>query len=255
MNRGGSLSGRERHCVFLNMGATSGGAPQFANLNRPGSGLDLPDDGRAIALTDWDGDGDVDLWISNRNAPRLRFMRNDSACRESLPVSLQLPANGTSRTGNRDAIGARVEIVTSDGGRSIRTLRAGEGYLAQSSKEILQVGLGRAEAEIEKLDRALAGPRRERWRNSQGSVGWTSAMRSNWCRGKARPCRQSPPEAGLHSSPRPPDPACACSRDGQDPAGHFSCRSRATVSPVPSGELGSTGSRQAGPPQLVGELV
>ena len=122
MNRGGSLSGRERHCVFLNMGATSGGAPQFANQSA-GSGLDLSDDGRAIALSDWDGDGDVDMWISNRNAPRLRFMRNDSPA-ENHFVSLQLIANGT--TTNRDAIGARVEVVTSEG-RSIKTLRAGEG--------------------------------------------------------------------------------------------------------------------------------
>ena len=144
MNRGGSLSGRERHCVFLNMGATSGGAPQFANQSA-GSGLDLSDDGRAIALSDWDGDGDVDMWISNRNAPRLRFMRNDSPA-ENHFVSLQLIANGT--TTNRDAIGARVEVVTSEG-RSIKTLRAGEGYLAQSGKE-LQVGLGGA-SEIERL--------------------------------------------------------------------------------------------------------
>lgn len=46
---------------------------------------------------------------------------------------------GTS--GNRDAIGARVEVRTADGVRRVRTLRAGEGYLAQSSKW-LHFGLG-----------------------------------------------------------------------------------------------------------------
>ena len=114
------------------------------------SGLDFPDDGRAIALVDWDHDGDQDLWISNRNAPRLRFLRNDTP-NNSHFLQLRLQGNGT--TTNRDGIGARVEVLTSppksaadanasaDQPRSIKTLRAGDGFLAQSSKW-LHFGLG-----------------------------------------------------------------------------------------------------------------
>ena len=194
MNRGGSLSGRERHCVFLNLGAAGGGTPQFANLSA-GSGLDLPDDGRAIALTDWDGDGDVDLWISNRNAPRLRFMRNDTPAGNHF---LSLRLQGTGRTGNRDAIGARVEIVTSDGGRSIRTLHAGEGYLAQSSKEIL-IGLGRAEA-VEKLI--------VRWPDRDGTVeefgGLSVDQRYRLVQGEGQALPPEPTRSGLALKPSSP---------------------------------------------------
>ena len=68
---GRSFSGRERNCCFLNTGGK-----RFATVSAI-SGFDFIDDGRGIAVTDWDSDGDLDMWISNRNAPRLRLMRND----------------------------------------------------------------------------------------------------------------------------------------------------------------------------------
>ena len=148
LRRGRSFSGHERNCCFLNMGAEPGEQPKFANVSA-GSGLDFPDDGRAIALSDWDHDGDLDLWVSNRNAPRLRFMRNDTP-RGSHYLSLRLQGDGTSA--NRDAIGARVEVIVQNelqSPKSIRTLRAGEGFIAQSSKW-LHFGLGDSDR-IEKV--------------------------------------------------------------------------------------------------------
>ena len=148
---GRSFSGRERHCFFLNTGAAPGAEGRFANMSAV-SGLDYPDDGRAVVLTDWDNDGDVDMWISNRNAPRLRLMRNNTPVDNHF-LALRLEGNG--KTTNRDAIGARVEILFSNPQsenplpKSIKTLRAGEGYLAQSSKW-LHFGLGNTEA-IEKV--------------------------------------------------------------------------------------------------------
>jgi len=131
---GGSLSGRERHCVFLNTGAR-GGAPGFADASAV-SGLDLADDGRAAARVDWDQDGSLDLWVTNRSGPRLRFFRNRGVDAGGF-VALRLEG----RTCNRDAIGARVELTLANGARQVETLRAGEGYLAQSSKW-LHFGLG-----------------------------------------------------------------------------------------------------------------
>jgi len=135
--RGGqSFSGRERNCFFLNTGANV-----FANASAAAV-LDFPDDGRGSALTDWDGDGDLDVILTNRNAPRLRFVRND--CRGGSWLALRLtgdPAKGTPR----DAIGARVTVTLDDGSRLVRSLRAGEGFLSQGSKR-LNFGLGKAGA-------------------------------------------------------------------------------------------------------------
>ena len=128
---GFSLSGREPNCCFLNLGNG-----RFADVSHV-SGFGFDDDARAIGLTDWDFDGDLDLWVVNRNGPMLRLLRND------LPPGkhfLKLRLRGT--LCNRDAIGARVELYLP--GQKVpllRTLRAGEGFLSQSSKW-LHFGLG-----------------------------------------------------------------------------------------------------------------
>jgi thiol-disulfide isomerase/thioredoxin len=139
---GASWSGRERNCAFLNLGAGPAGDVGFATISAV-SGLDYLDDGRAHALVDWDRDGDEDLWTTNRTAPRIRFLRNDQAAgHHYLAVRLV----GTRC--NRDAIGARVEVLIGEppvAGQLMRTLRAGEGFLAQSSKW-LHFGLGEVTA-------------------------------------------------------------------------------------------------------------
>lgn len=127
IREGGSWSGRERDCAFLN---TRDG--RFSDMSAV-SGLDFADDGRACASVDWDLDGDLDLWIANRTSPRVRFMRNEASAGGSF---LELRLQGTSS--NRDAIGARVKLTpkAKDTRPLIRSLRGGEGYLAQSSKWI-----------------------------------------------------------------------------------------------------------------------
>ena len=71
------------------------------------SGLSLDDDGRALAVCDWDRDGDQDIWLRNRNAPRLRLMLNDGASHHDS-VSLRLEGVLC----NLDAIGAKVTLKT-----------------------------------------------------------------------------------------------------------------------------------------------
>ena len=142
VRQGRSWSGNERNCCFLNTGQT-----RFANISGV-SGIDFPDDARGISLVDWDHDGDLDVWVVNRNGPQVRYLRND------VPQDhhwLAVRLVGT--TSNRDAIGARVEVMTKGQGRGakteirnprsaiVRSLRAGEGFVAQSSKW-LHFGLG-----------------------------------------------------------------------------------------------------------------
>ena len=132
---GASFSGHERNCAFLNLGGS-----RFANVSAS-TGLDFLDDGRCVSVTDWDHDGDLDLWLHNRSSPRLRFMRNETSAMEGGSGFVAMRLRGTSC--NRDGIGARVEVHLKDQsqGRLIQTLFGGDAYLSQSSKW-LHFGLG-----------------------------------------------------------------------------------------------------------------
>lgn len=151
LSEGRSFSGHERHCAFLNLGneANNAGA-RFATVSAV-AGLDFIEDGRAIAVLDWDRDGDLDLWIRNRNAPQLRLMRNEGGANAGGFLRLRLIGDGV--TTNRDAIGARVEVFLNGQGeeRLVRTVRAGDGFLSQSSRW-LHFGLGPDPGEIERVE-------------------------------------------------------------------------------------------------------
>jgi tetratricopeptide (TPR) repeat protein len=141
LKSGRSLSGHERNCCFLNTGGQ-----RFADISAAGD-LDFDDDGRVLVPTDWDLDGDMDFWIANRTGPQARFLRNDHVSDHSF-VAFKL--EGTSC--NRDAIGSKLHLHVADGSHSpirYKMVRAGEGYLAQTSKWI-HFGLGDV-TNIEKL--------------------------------------------------------------------------------------------------------
>jgi tetratricopeptide (TPR) repeat protein len=117
----------------------NGGEPNVFYTRRNGrwidasgiSGLDCALDGRAFAVTDLDGDGNLDLLLKSRLAPQVQAFRNESTGgRKSIAVRL------TGTKSNRDAIGARVEA---DG--AVQWLQAGSGYLSQHTK-VLHFGLG-----------------------------------------------------------------------------------------------------------------
>ena len=136
---GGSHSGHERNRAFLN--TTEG---RFADVSAI-SGLDFADDARAVAPVDWDHDGDLDLWLSNRTGPQVRLLRNDAANGTSS-IALRL----VGRSVNRDAIGSRVELFTAGSATPrVRLLSAGNGFLAQGSKWV-HFGLGDA-TEIDRV--------------------------------------------------------------------------------------------------------
>ncbi|MBI1899988.1 MAG: ASPIC/UnbV domain-containing protein [Planctomycetia bacterium] len=141
IKRGHSFSGRERNCCFLNVQGR-----RFADVSAV-SGIDFDDDGRAISFVDWDFDGDLDAWLVNRTGPQVRVVRNELPKNDQdfLEVKLQ------GVTCNRDAVGARVTVHLRGDGHAplMRTRRAGEGFLTQSS-QWLHFGLGQGAA-IEKV--------------------------------------------------------------------------------------------------------
>lgn len=83
VRQGTSWSGNERNRCLLNLAGK-----QFADASAL-SGLDFNDDGRALAVCDWNRDGKLDLWLRNRSAPRLRLMLNQSESQTSLSLRLQ----------------------------------------------------------------------------------------------------------------------------------------------------------------------
>ncbi len=195
LKRGEPFSGHERNCLFLNTGAA-----RWATVSHV-SGFDFDDDARALAATDWDGDGDVDFWIANRTAPMVRYLRNDTP-RAGDSVSLQLAQD----TGNRHAIGARVEVkLVGSAGASphqvlIREVRAGDSYLSQSSLR-LHFGLG-PNAQIAEVTVRWPGGARESFTGVQPNAAWLLRMGTG--KAVAIPARQ--PLAKLTPGPVPLPP-------------------------------------------------
>jgi len=104
-------------------------------------------DSRSIVFTDWDQDGDLDLWVSNRTAPRLRFLQNNLTS-ENQFIAFRLQGTHC----NRDAIGAGLQLHLKGDHPLVltKTLKAGEGYLSQSSKR-MHFGIPKNYS-IEKID-------------------------------------------------------------------------------------------------------
>ena len=135
VQNGFSWSGRERNHAFLNLGNG-----RFADVSRL-SNCDCIGDGRSVAVLDWDDDGRLDFLLRNRTGPRVQLFHNRyGGAGDFLVVELE----GNGDTTNRDAIGAQVELQLA-GTTQRRTLRAGEGFLSQSTKK-LHFGLGSGDA-------------------------------------------------------------------------------------------------------------
>jgi len=174
MRRGHSWSGNERNNAFLNLGGRG-----FVDASHA-LGFAWPDDGRALVPVDWDHDGDLDVFVTNRNGPRVRFLENRSG-----GASVSLLLRGT--TSNRHAVGARVELDFEPGAESperlVGAVRAGEGYLAQDGAWLTFGTRGRA---VERVvvhwpggeAEAFAGVGEGRWVLRQGegrATAWSDA--------------------------------------------------------------------------------
>ena len=140
VRQGYSFGSDQRNRCYLGIGDLG-----FANFSAL-SGVDLPDDARAIATTDWDGDGDPDIVMTCRGGPQIRILCNQL---DSENGFVHFDLVGTKS--NADAIGARVEVYLT--GRRVplvKSLLAGSGNLSQSTKRLM-FGLGKSQT-INRVD-------------------------------------------------------------------------------------------------------
>ncbi len=90
------------------------------------------EDGRALAVADFDQDGRLDLIMNNFNRPATLLMGRGP---DRAWLQIQLEAT----SGARDAVGARAIVRTANGQQS-RQVTIGGGYLSRSSV-VLHFGL------------------------------------------------------------------------------------------------------------------
>jgi tetratricopeptide (TPR) repeat protein len=113
------------------------GTGKFAEITPPaGSGLDQLLVGRGAAYADYDGDGDLDILISQNQGPAL-LLRNDTPRQAHY---LRVHLRGT--TSNRDGMGAEVRVYSGNQMRR-QMLRTGRSYYSQNELT-LTFGLGEA---------------------------------------------------------------------------------------------------------------
>jgi len=152
------------------------------------SGADFAADSRAFAVTDFDSDGNLDLFLKSRLAPQVRLLRNEwGTGRNAIAIKL------TGGPSNRDAIGAAVEVEWS-GHRTISFVQAGSGYLSQHTKT-LHFGLGDA-VKADRITVRWPSGLRQEFRNFE------SGFRYHLAEGEPQPHR----EAFMPRQPLPPAP-------------------------------------------------
>jgi hypothetical protein len=124
-----SLNGRERNVLFRNDGDGT-----FVDVGWVNA-ADRIEDGRGLAVWDYDRDGRLDLLLRNFLQP-AQLLRNTGPARRWLQLRL------IGIRSNRDAVGARLRVEA--GGLSQTSLvNAGSGYL--SARSLVQhFGLGDA---------------------------------------------------------------------------------------------------------------
>ena len=122
---------RESNVFFRNEGG------KLVNVSEE-SGADFVANSRSAVYFDLEGDGDLDIAVNNFHG-RATVLRNDAELQGGW-LKLRLVGD-PERSTNRDAIGARITVITADGARRHREVQGGSGYLSCDPKQ-QHVGLG-----------------------------------------------------------------------------------------------------------------
>ncbi len=131
-----TLSGYQHNRLFHNEGGL------YRDVGKR-HGLDTLEDGRGVAVADFDHDGRLDLFVTNSGKPPYLW-------RNVQPTGnhwLELRLIGTKS--NRDAVGARVRIETT-AGSLVSFVNGGNGFASQSTRRV-HFGLG-DDAKVERLE-------------------------------------------------------------------------------------------------------
>lgn len=140
--------------LFWNAGSVY--EPVMASIAGPG--LFKPIVGRGSAFLDFDGDGDLDVVLTENGGPAV-LLRNDQKLGHHW---LRLTLEGDGKTCNRNAIGA--EVTVEAGGKTYRRMIVGaRGYLSQS-EFALTFGLEK----IDTIDKVTV-----RWARKDAQQTWT----------------------------------------------------------------------------------
>ncbi|MCC7194948.1 MAG: VCBS repeat-containing protein [Gemmatimonadaceae bacterium] len=116
--------GRPRDDAGRGLLLLNDGRGSFTAASGARSGIVVYGDQRGAAYADFDGDGRVDLAVS-QNAGPARLFRNRGA-KPGLRVRLRGPAS------NPDAIGAQVRVAFGERMSPVREIQAGAGYWSQN---------------------------------------------------------------------------------------------------------------------------
>lgn len=106
------------------------GHGNFQSVVAAESGLLVPGEARALAVSDLNADGWPDFIVSRQDAPVLAFVNRHPSSGSSFAVRLNHAAPNTK------AVGARVTVVSADGSRQTAEVHAGGGYLSQSTSDL-----------------------------------------------------------------------------------------------------------------------
>ncbi len=177
-----TLSGYQNNSLFHNRGGV------FDDIAKH-HGVDSIEDGRGVAVADFNHDGRLDLFVTNSGRAPFLWRNNQPSDHHWLQLVLE------GRTSNRDAIGARLWLHAG-GETQVSFVNGGNGFASQSSRRV-HFGLGKA-AKIDRLEVAWPSGKKQTF------TGLSTDRIYRLVEGDAKPLKFEPREGknGNHREPK-----------------------------------------------------